>query len=269
MADLDAISGELLAILNTGRQVAPYSKRYPDFNLDDAYRITDIVRRAREAKGERYIGRKIGFTNRTIWDQYGVYAPIWGFVYDSTVRYLSDVAGGFSLAGLPEPLIEPEIIFGVASAPGPDMDERALLGCIEWVSHGFEIVQTIFPGWKFSAADTVAGYGLHGALFIGDRHPVAGRIDEWLEKLASFEIDLTSDGVVVDHGHAANVLDSPVSALRHLVRGLAADPVNPPLAAGEIVTTGTLAKSMPIAAGQQWSTKLVGIELEGAQILFK
>jgi 2-oxo-3-hexenedioate decarboxylase len=31
------------------------------------------------------IGRKIGFTNRTIWAKYAVYAPIWGFVFDTTV----------------------------------------------------------------------------------------------------------------------------------------------------------------------------------------
>jgi 2-keto-4-pentenoate hydratase len=44
---------------------------------------------------------------------------------------------------------------------------------------------------------------------------------------------------VVDHGHSTNVLDGPASALRHLVGLLAHDPANPPLAAGEIVTTGT------------------------------
>jgi 2-oxo-3-hexenedioate decarboxylase len=269
MADLDAIADETFAVLNTGRQIQPFSHRDPDFSLTDAYRVTDLVRRKREAAGERVVGRKIGFTNRTIWDQYGVYAPIWGFVYDRTVHMLSDFASGFSLAGLAEPLIEPEIIFRFASAPSLEMDERALLSSIEWVSHGFEIVQSVFPGWKFSAADTVAAYGLHGALFIGKTHPVAEREDEWLEKLASFEIDLFRDGVHIDHGRAANVLDSPVSALRHLVALLASDPVNRPIAAGEIVTTGTLAKSMPIAAGQKWSTKLSGIELEGAKLLLK
>jgi 2-oxo-3-hexenedioate decarboxylase len=269
MADLDAIADETFAVLNTGRQIRPFSERASGFSLTDAYRVTDLVRRKREAAGERVVGRKIGFTNRTIWDQYGVYAPIWGFIYDRTVRKLSDSASGFSLAGLAEPLIEPEIIFRFHSAPSVDMNERALLGCVDWVSHGFEIVQSIFPGWKFSAADTVAGYGLHGALFIGKTHPVAGREDEWLRKLATFEIDLYRDGSHIDHGRASNVMDGPASALRHLVKLLADDRVNLPLAAGEIVTTGTLAKSMPITAGQRWSTKLTGIELEGAELLFK
>jgi hypothetical protein len=30
------------------------------------------------------------------------------------------------------------------------------------VAHGYEIVHTHFPGWKFSAAQAVADGGLHG-----------------------------------------------------------------------------------------------------------
>jgi hypothetical protein len=38
-----------------------------------------------------------------------------------------------------------------------------------------------------------------------------------VSNLAGFEIELLRDGAVVDRGHAANVLDGPLSALR-LVR---------------------------------------------------
>ena len=43
---------------------------------------------------------------------------------------------------------------------------------------------------------------------------------------------------------------------------------NPPLAAGEIVTTGTLTRAFPVAAGEEWSTKLTGLPLENARIRF-
>jgi hypothetical protein len=46
------------------------------------------------------------------------------------------------------------------------MNEKSLLACIDWVRHGFEIDKSIFPGWKFSAPDTVVAFG-HGALVIG------------------------------------------------------------------------------------------------------
>src|ERR1700690_3454225 len=45
-------------------------------SVEDAYRVTPLVRQRYEAGGAKALGRKIGFTNRTIWTQYGVYAPI-------------------------------------------------------------------------------------------------------------------------------------------------------------------------------------------------
>ena len=86
--NLHDIAKEVLEVLGTGRQVEPFSKVYPDFGLKDAYNVTATVRAGREARGERSIGRKIGFTNRTIWAEYGVYAPIWGYLYDHTVQDL-------------------------------------------------------------------------------------------------------------------------------------------------------------------------------------
>jgi 2-keto-4-pentenoate hydratase len=159
-------------------------------------------------------------------------------------------------------------VFGLARAPAPDMDEAALLGCIDWIAHGFEIVQSVFPSWKFTAADTVIANGLHGALLIGPRHQAAGHAAQWLSTLATFEIDLFCNGVLVDHGHAANVIDGPLSALRHLVGLLAHDPFNPPLDAGEIVTTGTLTRAFPIKSGETWSAQPRGIALDGVRARF-
>lgn len=266
-ADLQAIVDEIFATLGTGRQIAPFASRPPGLALADAYRAAAILNDRREARGEKRLGRKIGFTNRTIWKEYNVYAPVWGYVYDSTVHDLGKTAT-LPLAGLPEPRIEPEIVFGLAAAPSADMDETALLACVEWVAHGFEIVQSIFPQWKFSPADTVAANGVHGALLIGPRHPIAPRAAQWQETLADFKIDLLCDGRLIERGHSANVLDGPLSALRHLVGLLAQDRLSPPLAAGEIVTTGTLTRAMPVRPGETWSTSLDGIALDGIGLRF-
>jgi 2-oxo-3-hexenedioate decarboxylase len=255
--DVAMIAAEAFGVLDTGRQIAPFSSHLPAFALADAYRVTAAVRRLRETRGERPIGRKIGFTNRTTWPDY---APMWGYVYDRTVHDLADLGGRFSLAGLAEPRIEPEIVFRLAAAPMPGMDERVLLGCIDGVAHGFEIVQSIFPGWTFTAPDAVAAFGLHGALLLGPWRPVSSN-EAWEQALSSFAVELQRDGEVVDRGHASNVLGGPLSALRHLVELLARDPVNPPLAAGEIVTTGTLTRVPPVAPGETWLTALTGLSL--------
>ena len=145
------------------------------------------------------------------------------------------------------------------------MGERALLESIDWVAHGFEIVQSIFPGWKFSAPDTV---GLHGALLIGPRHSIAGHTEDWGRTLPTFKIDLKRDGTVVNHGSATNVLGGPVSALGRLIDILARDQINPPLAAGEIVTTGTLTRALPVSGGETWTTELTSVGLNGICVRF-
>jgi 2-oxo-3-hexenedioate decarboxylase len=267
-ATLAGIAGEALAALDARQQVTPFSARIDGFRLADAYRVATDVRARRVARGERPLGRKIGFTNRTIWAEYDVWAPIWGTVYDSTVQRLPGPDARFSLDHMIEPRIEPEIVFGLAHAPQAGMDEADLLGCIDWIAHGFEIVQSIYPGWKFTAADTVAAFGLHGALLIGRPCSVGNDRSAWRAALSGFEITLSCDGEEADRGQAANVLGGPLSALRHLVELLAQDAAQPPLAAGELVTTGTLTRALPISRGQRWQTALEGVALPGLDVSF-
>jgi 2-oxo-3-hexenedioate decarboxylase len=264
----DAIARDMLAVLDTRRPIAPLSEREPGFDPAAAYRVAAAVRALREARGERPVGRKIGFTNRTIWAEYGVHAPIWGTVYDTTLHGPAERHAPFDLSRCAEPRIEPEIAFRLSRAPEPGMDERALVSCLEWVAHGFEIVQSPFPGWRFKPADTIAAFGLHGALLLGPPEAVApADAAAWHDRLAGFGIALLRDGVEADRGTAANVLGGgPLSALRHLVQILADDPESPPLRAGEIVATGTLTRALPVAPGERWSTALEGVPLPGMSL---
>src|SRR5437762_2463129 len=81
---------------------------------------------------------------------------------------LSAAAATLSLAGLMQPRLEPEIVFGLRQPPASDA-LADVVRAIDWVAHGMEIVQSPFPDWKFTAADTIAGFGLHGRLFVGPR----------------------------------------------------------------------------------------------------
>ncbi len=262
------IALDLLHALDTGAQITPFSARPGGLSLPDAYRVTAEIRRLREARGERVVGRKIGFTNRTIWDEYNVHAPIWGYVYDTTLHEIAARPDGFALAPLAEPRIEPEIAFGLKRALRPGLGDEDLLDCIEWIAHGFEIVHSPYAGWRFAPADTVAAFGLHGALLLGERVPVTGDRGALARALSGFTITLYRNGEPADRGAAVNVLDGPLAALRHLVEVLAADPESPPLGAGEIVTTGTLTRALPIAPGETWSTALHGFDLPGVSVRF-
>jgi 2-oxo-3-hexenedioate decarboxylase len=57
----------------------------PALDEAGAYAIAGEIHARRMARGEHPVGRKIGWTNRTIWQRFNVRAPIWGYMYDSTV----------------------------------------------------------------------------------------------------------------------------------------------------------------------------------------
>lgn len=265
---LEAIADEAVAAITEHRQIPTFSSRPEGLTLVDAYRVAALVRARFEARGETMTGRKIGFTNREMWKPYGVHSPIWGYTTSHTTHDLTMTAV-VRASDFVEPRIEPEIMFGLSATPLPDMSEAALLECIEWVALGYEVVQSIFPDWKFAAADTVAANGVHGALLVGTRHPIASRKAAWLREFAAFTVELYCDGTLSQRGSGALVLDSPLLALRHLAELTVHDADNPPLRAGEIISTGTLTLAMPVVAGQRWTTKVAGIPLEDINVRFE
>lgn len=265
--EIEAIATEVIASWSSHSQITPFSLRPGGLALAQAYRITPILRATFEARGDRITGRKIGFTNREMWKAFGVDSPVWGYTTSRTTHDLADMHA-MVLDDFSEPRIEPEIMFGLRAEPAPGMSDSALLDCVEWIALGYEIVQSIFPGWKFSAADTVAANGVHGALLIGTRHAIAPRRTEWQRGLSTFQAELHRDGKLVQRGGGSLVLGSPLNALRHLVELLANDPYNPQLSAGEVVSTGTLTLAVPVKPGERWTTTVVGIPLEEISIRF-
>lgn len=266
-AKVEEFAEEVIASMSNHGQIPTFSSRRGGLDLAEAYRVLSRLRAVFEARGERIIGRKIGFTNRQMWSAFGVEAPVWGYATDRTTRELA-ATPLMPLNGFSEPRIEPEIVLGLAAVPTPTMSDHDLLDCVEWIALGFEIVQSIFPNWEFAAADTVAANGLHGALLVGPRHALAPRKAEWQRELTEFEIELRCDGGVAQRGGGALVLDSPLNALRHLVELLAKDPSSRQLRAGEIVSTGTLTLAMPIKPGERWTATVAGIPLEEMAIRF-
>lgn len=248
-------------------------------NLTQAYALALAVRQTRIVEGDVPVGFKVGFTNRSLWPRYEVYAPIWGTVWQSTMTQLAPDtpnAGVLSLDGLSEPRIEPEIVFCLRAAPPPDCTAEQLVASLDWVAHGFEIVHTHFSHWKFTAAQAVADAGLHGLLLVGHRIELSAETPslEAIGQLARLKLRLYGDGVLKDEGQGTHVLDGPVQALLHFVRELRANPAAPALKAGDVVTTGTLTDAHPVQAGQTWHTEIdaqgsIAGAIEGLTVCFK
>jgi 2-oxo-3-hexenedioate decarboxylase len=245
------LAEELIELHRSPKEVAPFSERFPGLTPQDGYAAARALHAHRLAQGWKPAGRKIGFTNRTLWARYGVHEPIWGSVYDRTLLFAEKGACTVPLAGLPQPRLEPEICFKLKSAPEPGR----LAECIEWMAHAVEIVRCHHPGWKVTLADCCADNGLHGRLVVG-----APQAPGSLERLSEVEARLYRGERLVDQGSGANVLGGPLLSLAHLVDLLARQPGAEPLRAGEIVTTGSLTDAHPVAPGETWRTEVTGFE---------
>jgi 2-keto-4-pentenoate hydratase len=243
----------------------------------DAYQIADHIRHLRSARGERLVGHKIGFSNRKVWQCFGIdealHGPIWAPLFESTVRDAPDNSGVQSLRGAVQPRIEPGIVFGLDKTPPPDADLDALASCIGWIAHAIEITVCPYPGWKFNAADAIAAFGLHGTLVIGHRQHLnaAARLN-LAHLLSAASVSLSCSGkesfTLRAAGFGSDVFGSPVHALLQLHRQLSAEPQFPALAEGEIVATGSWTNPFAVEAGQTWSTAFSGVVLAGMSIAF-
>lgn len=263
-----SLAAEMKAAQDSVRQVEPFTTRLTGFDLPAAYEVANLVHQARLAEGAQPVGRKIGFTNPTMWDVYGVREPIWGYIYDRTVTYLDGTQGSCPLGRFAEPKIEPEIVLQFRAAPPADAGIAGVLDAIGWIAHGFEIVQSHFPDWKFQAPDTVADGGLHGALLIGPRRTLHQLGNDVAAALESFTVALSCNGRHVETGRGSNVLGSPLAAIAHLLSVLARQPGGRPLVAGEIVTTGTITAAYPIRPGETWRSEIRDIALGGLTVGF-
>lgn len=260
-----------------------HARQLPLFSTNDGLSVADGYEVARSifdiriAQGELLVGRKICFANRKIWSKYGVTAPIsmpiWAPLFDTTVRYAEDNHGAQSLQGAVQPRIEPEIVFKLGQTPAPNASVEDIAQCIEWMAHAFEIVACPFPDWQFNTADAIAAFGLHGALIVGEPKGLSAATRRNLvEVLANASVSLScsrADSFTLRAaGFGSDMLGSPVHALWHLHCLLQTQPQFAPLAAGEIIATGTWTDAYPIEAGQTWTTAFSGVTLPGLTVSF-
>ncbi|MEM7693352.1 MAG: fumarylacetoacetate hydrolase family protein [Pseudomonadota bacterium] len=254
----DAVAREIFDAVRAGRQITPFSARGDGFDHDSA---VAVATRLRALRGEPVVGRKIGFTNRSIWPLYGVDAPMWGDLTHTSVRALDGTP--FSLSPYLEPRLEPEVALKLRTAPTPAMDERALLETVDWFAPAFEIVHSVYPGWRFTLEDCAAMGALHGALLLGPAVPNGA----FANALPALTLQLFQNGDLCATGRGADVLDGPMAALRHLVAALSADGAAP-LAAGDIVTTGTLTDALKVAPGAHVEARFCDTPLSTIAVTF-
>jgi 2-keto-4-pentenoate hydratase len=262
MIDPAALAAELTAAYAERRLVAAPSSRDAAFDVAAAYAVESELLRLRRAAGHRPVGRKVGYANKALWRALKLDTVVWAHMYEDTVQYARGGEASLSIRRMFAPKIEPEIVFKLKSV-APLQSAQAsvpqaadVLAASEWIALGFEIIDCVYPEWRFQPADFVAAFGLHAALIVGEPRPIDPVM---VDELPRFKVRLLNNGELVEEGSGRNVLRSPALSLAEVVSAVARQRSADPLQAGEIISTGTLTESKPIAAGETWRAEVDGL----------
>ena len=260
----NTLADELQQTRQTRRaDVVPPSARGGAFDLDAAYAVERELSRRRQAEGHTVVGRKVGYANKAVWRALKLDTLVWADMYVDTVRHAPGNEATLSIAPLVAPKIEPEIVFRLKAALSPGLtDPAAVLESVEWIALGFEIIDCVYQDWKFQPTDFVASYGLHAALIVGAPLVVhAASAPALAEALAAFKVQLLRNGEPAEQGGGRNSLRSPVLCVAELASAISRRAGAEPLAAGDLISSGTLTESRLIAPGETWSATVDGLEL--------
>ena len=250
--NIEEIASEVSSSISLAKQIEPFSKRGLLLSLQEAYDVAGIVRQ--KLGQTEIIGRKIGFTNRNIWNIYNVDQPIWGPITTNSISFFESNFLKIDLSQFCEPRIEPEIVVCLKQTPKDGSEKTEIY--LDWIAPGFEIVDSIYPNWKFSLTDAIVSGGLHGCLAVGKKFKVNDRTER---DLINVGVSLYRGDKLEEVGSGANVLDGPVSAIRYLHSGLSKIKNQDSLSAGDIITTGTMTDAKPIFSKEKWSAKFDGV----------
>jgi 2-oxo-3-hexenedioate decarboxylase len=259
----NALADELQQARQARRcDVTPPSARGA-FDLDAAYGVERELSRRRRAEGHAIVGRKVGYANKAVWRALKLDTLVWADMYVDTVRHAPRNEATLSIAPFVAPKIEPEIVFRLrTSVPSGVSEPGPVLESVEWIALGFEIIDCVYQDWKFQPADFVASYGLHAALIVGAPLAVdAATAPALADALASFKLQLLRNSEPAEQGGGRNSLRNPALCVAELASAIARRPGAEPLAAGELISSGTLTESRLIAPGETWTATVDGLQL--------
>jgi len=240
-AQRETIAAALVDAWRLRTFVAAPSRGPEPFSKADALAVAQRVRELRVAGGAKPVGYKVGFTNAAVRTQFAAQAQLAAPVYDETLAHEPRVDARLLLG----PRIEPEVVVGLDAH-----------GAIAWAALGFEIVQSHVRNWEFGYLDAIADFGLHAALIVGERRSIG---EAGAALLTAMPVQLRCNGAVVERGAGADVDGGAAGSLRWLRDDLRR--TGGALLPGEIVTTGSMTRVPPIAAGERWTIEALGAEL--------
>jgi 2-keto-4-pentenoate hydratase len=208
------------------------------FEMDEAYRIGDLLLRRRLERGERPAGWKLGYTSQAMRAQMGVAEPNFGRLTDAML-----IEDG---APVPEtvlqPRVEPEIAIRIERTPDTvPTSTTDVLAVIGEVRACLEVVDSVWTDYRFRIEHNTADGSSAAYVVLGGSIPNPD--------LASVSVRLFHNDAEVAQATGAAASGDPLAGVVWLATQLAAR--GHALRAGDVVITGGLTAAIPIGPGDR------------------
>ncbi len=233
--------------------IAPLSANHV-LTIAEAYRIQQAGMARRQARGERIVGLKMGFTSAAKMLQMGVSDQITGWLTDAMQH---PNGASISIAQSIHPRCEPEVAFLLKRALPDNITEAEACDAIAAVAPAIEIIDSRYRQFKFSLTDVIADNASSSGFVLGEWMPCP-------PDLASLKVTLSIDGSVLQSGSTADILGNPLRALVAAAR-LAAQR-GAPLQAGDILLAGAATSAEVLTPGATVQAVVEGLGAVGFSV---
>ncbi|MCP2256262.1 2-oxo-hept-3-ene-1,7-dioate hydratase [Prauserella aidingensis] len=232
----------LLITAQRDRVAAPLlSKRLPNVDVDDAYRVASEVAKERLRAGDRIAGYKIGLTSRAAQEMAGIHEPDFGVVLKSKV-YRSEVT--IPRHEVFQPAVEPELAFRLGKRlQGPGVEVADILAATDEILPCLEVVDSRYESGAV-LVDSIADNASAHAIVLADQGVSPASLD--LREVAA---EVRVNGRVEQRGTSEAVMGNPATAIAWLVNKLSEFDVT--LEAGQVVLSGSMTRFVYLDTGAE------------------
>ncbi len=231
----------LLAAELNNAPIEPFTVTHPDADIEDSYRIAQLVTELKVASGRTIKGHKVGLTSKAMQQMSGATEPDYGTLTDD---WFVPEGSTVDMTRLNRPLVEMEIAFVLGSRlSGPGVNAADVVRATEFVLPAIEIVDSRYSGrGPKPLIDSVADAAWCGLVVLGGRPAKLTDLDIRREGAALYK-----NGTIEETGVGSAVMGNPINAIVWLANKLATFGVT--MEAGSVVLSGSFVKAIPFAAG--------------------
>ena len=217
------------------------------FSEDDAYEIQRLSLEERYARGEQFVGLKLGFTSFAKMEQMGVHDMIWGRLTDDM---WFENGAGVAMDRFIHPRAEPEIAFLLKKDIDREIGLDEIPDYIEACAPAIEIIDSRYENFKFSLEDVIADNCSSTGFVLGAWQPLP-------ESLNDRQISLSFDGEIKEEDSSNAILDNPYLSVCNATR--LAVKYGQEFKAGGVLLAGAATPAVFIEKGKEITAKVAGL----------